>query len=123
LRPAMRSPGRPEPSRAVQRAFWRQFPVRAEPGWVCWASVEEPLVIATGSYCSSSPRAAVGHRFRESLHHSGSGIPCCVGAGWETSDIGWCSRPRPSCRPASRSSTEPLRSVVARRELLSASDD
>ena len=23
LRPAMRSPGRPEPSRAVQRAFWR----------------------------------------------------------------------------------------------------
>ena len=23
LRPAMRSPGRPEPSRAVQREFWR----------------------------------------------------------------------------------------------------
>lgn len=25
LRPSMRSPGRPEPSRAVQRAFWRSI--------------------------------------------------------------------------------------------------
>ncbi|MBD8080795.1 IS30 family transposase, partial [Cellulosimicrobium arenosum] len=25
LRPAMRSPGRPEPSRVVQREFWRQI--------------------------------------------------------------------------------------------------
>ena len=122
LRPPMRSPGRPEPSRAVQREFWRQistgvttveaaagvgvsWPVGAR--WFRHAGGMPPLNLdePTGRYLSFAEREEIA--LLRAQHHGVRDIARRIGR-----DPGTVSRELRR-NPATRSGKQVYRAVVA----------
>ena len=122
LRPPMRSPGRPEPSRAVQREFWRQistgvttveaaagvgvsWPVGAR--WFRHAGGMPPLSLdePTGRYLSFAEREEIA--LLRAQHHGVRDIARRIGR-----DPGTVSRELRR-NPATRSGKQVYRAVVA----------